>query len=80
MCLRGCSGVSRPARLLCMIVLPSWSVFQNDDRLEQIQAGETEMLAFGASVSDFALTVDSQGVLQRMVRFAELYWNLGDAA
>ena len=29
-----------------------------------------EVLAFGGAVTDFALTADAQGVLERVVRFA----------
>lgn len=42
----------------------------NDDGREQVQPGDAEVLAFDGSITDFALTPNSQGVFQGMVGFA----------
>lgn len=42
----------------------------DDDGREQVQPGDAEVLTFDGSITDFALTPNSQGVFQGMVGFA----------
>lgn len=49
----------------------------DDDRGEEVERSDAEVLTFGRSVADFALSADPQRVLQRMMRLtlveADLY-------
>lgn len=51
----------------------------DDDGGEQVEPGNTVVLALGGTVADFALASDPQGVLQRMVRLALVEADLGAA-
>ena len=50
-----------------------------DNRGQQIQPGHPEVLSLAASVADFALAADPEGVLQGMVGFALVQTDLGTA-
>ena len=47
-----------------------FGVPEDHDSGEQVQSGDTEVLAFGGAVADFTLTADAQGTFQSMVCLA----------
>ena len=49
----------------------------DDDRCEQIESGDPEVLALGCPVADFTLAADPQGILQGVVRLALVQSGIG---
>ena len=78
---RNSAGTSRPAFFLVKTASQSFSVFPvDDDRGQQVEAGDPVVLSFLGSVSQFAALVEVDGALEGMVSLALVQSDLGASA